>query len=64
MTIERKSIITGKTSSMELPVTNEMLNRWVKGELIQNVMPHLSPMQREFLISGMSEAEQTKFFGR
>lgn len=49
---------------MELPVTNEMLNRWVKGELIQNVMPHLSPMQREFLISGMSEAEQTKFFGR
>jgi hypothetical protein len=64
MIIERISILTGKVNTMDLPVTMEQLNLWLYDrKLIQNVMPNLTPTQREFLISGMSEEEQLKFFG-
>ena len=46
MLIGRGSILTGSTSQME----------------IQNVMANLTPVEREFLISGMSKAEQEKIF--
>jgi len=51
---------------MELPLTEEQylvgMRLRESGELIQNVFPDLSPVQREFLITGMSEAEQAEFF--
>jgi hypothetical protein len=63
MRIEKQSILTGRLNMMDLPVTMEQLNRWMNGrELIQRVMPHLSPIEREFLISGMSPEEQENFF--
>jgi hypothetical protein len=34
----------------------------MEGELIQNVMPHLTSSEREFLISGMSLDEQAGVF--
>lgn len=63
MLITKKSIITGKDHQMDLPVTEEQLTRWQRGELIQNVMPELTPVQREFLISGMTPEEQEEIFG-
>lgn len=57
MLITRKHIFTGKESSMEIPVTQEQLNKWKNGELIQNAMPNISADQREFLISGMLPGE-------
>ena len=42
MLIERTSMISGETNSMELPITNAQLDRWTNGELIQNVLPDLS----------------------
>ena len=57
-----KSILSGKTSSMDLPVTDLQVNLWRSGMLIQNVMPDLSVQQREFLITGMTLEEQEVFF--
>jgi len=62
MIVEMKSILSGKTSSMDLPVTDLQVNLWRSGMLIQNVMPDLSVQQREFLITGMTLEEQEVFF--
>ena len=64
MVVEMKSILSGKTSSMDLPVTDLQVNLWRSGMLIQNVMPDLSIEQREFLITGMTVEEQDAFFNR
>lgn len=57
MLIERSSQITGKLSSMELDVTVDQLERWENGELVQNVMPHLTPEEREFILTGITADE-------
>jgi hypothetical protein len=51
------------TSSMDLDVTQEQLDRWQSGELIQDVMSHLSPEEREFLISGFTPEQWKETFG-
>ena len=52
MQVTRKSLISGVAHTMDLAGTNNQLRRWRAGELIQNVMPHLTSEEREFLISG------------
>ena len=53
MKITKRCIFTRTTNTLDLPITEEQYRRWKNGELIQNVMPHLSPDEREFLISGI-----------
>jgi len=66
MKITRISMLSFRHNEMELPLTEEQylvgMRLRESGELIQNVFPDLSPVQREFLITGMSEAEQAEFF--
>ena len=57
MIIQRRSPISGKLHQMELDVTQDQLDRWKNGELIQRVMPKLSADEREFLISGITPTE-------
>tara|TARA_R100000008_G_C3452549_1_gene100095 strand:- start:89 stop:274 length:186 start_codon:yes stop_codon:yes gene_type:complete len=57
MLLERTSILSDKTTTMELPITNEQLDRWRQGELIQNVFPDLTPDQREFIMTGITAEE-------
>jgi len=57
MKITRHSIVSGKDNTMELNVTQEMLDEWQTGAKIQDVMPHLSADEREFLISGLLPQE-------
>ena len=57
MLLERTSIISNKTTTMELPITNEQLDRWRQGELIQNVFPDLTPDEREFIMTGITAEE-------
>ncbi len=57
MLVTKQSVMTGEKNTMLLPVTNEQIDRWQNGELIQNVFPHLSPSEREFLISGVTPEE-------
>lgn len=53
MIVTRKNIFTGQKRSLDLDVTQEQLNRWQGGEKIQNVFPHLSVDEREFLMTGI-----------
>jgi len=62
MLVGRKSIITGVKSEMDLDVSEKQITLWMEGELIQNVMPHLNPSEREFLMTGMSLEEQAGIF--
>lgn len=57
MQITRTSMLSGKTHTMDLPVTREMLIQWERGFLIQDAMPHLSPDEREFLMTGIMPDE-------
>lgn len=57
MLITRKSILSGKERTLDLPVTEEQLSRWQSGELIQNAMPHLTAGEREFIKTGVTDEE-------
>ena len=63
MIVKKKSLLTGKVHTMDLPITQEQIDSWVNGELIQNAMPQLDREQREFLISGITPEEWKKAFG-
>lgn len=66
--VTKKSILTGKENSMSLPLTEReyeqgMFDRDVRGKLIQDVFPQLSPSEREFLINGVTPEEWKANFG-
>lgn len=58
MLITRKSAFTGKTHTLDLPVTQEQMDNWlVNRPLIQRAFPNLSPEQREFILTGVTPEE-------
>jgi hypothetical protein len=57
MKIEKYSIIGDRYNTLDLNVTQEMLDRWYDGEKMQDVMPHLTQDEMEFLISGLLPEE-------
>jgi len=63
MLIRKQSVLTNEWHTMDLPITPKEIVTWQSGELIQNVWPHLTPSQRQFIMSGVSEAEWEKAFG-
>jgi hypothetical protein len=63
MIITRTSPFTGMTRAREITVTQEQLDRWRAGELIQNVMPALSADDREFVMTGITAEEWDQVFG-
>lgn len=63
MLVTKFSPISGKTNSMELPITEAQLMAHRNGELVQNVFPHLRPEEREFLTSGITPSEWIEMFG-
>lgn len=55
--------LTG-TSTRELPLSLDMFEHWIdSGELIQDVLGFLSPGDREFLLTGMTETAWDEMFG-
>jgi len=54
MKITRRCMLTGQENTREINCTQEQLDRWERGELIQYAMPHLSPGDREFLMTGIT----------
>jgi hypothetical protein len=63
MQITRKSILTGIERTLEIPVTQEQLDKWASGVLIQDAMPNLTPDQREFIMNGITAEEWEDFLG-
>jgi hypothetical protein len=62
MKVTRKSSLSGVIRSMELEVTSEQIRAWKEGALIQCAMPHLTPDEREFIISGITPQEWDEAF--
>ena len=49
---------------MELPVTNDQMRRFYRGDgYIQNIFPELSAGQREFILTGITEEEWAVHIG-
>lgn len=64
MKITRKSQVTGRTHTLDLPVTEQQLAAYEQGILLQDAFPHLSPADREFIKSGITAEEwQTQVLG-
>lgn len=63
MRITRKSVFTGKTRTVEIPVTVEQMAAFERGELIQRAMPNLTDDQREFILNGVTAEEWDEFMG-
>jgi len=63
MIITRISMFSGKMHSWDIPVTEEQIDRWQRGCLIQNAMPHLTADEREFIMTGVTPDEWNEAFG-
>lgn len=64
MLFSMRSVFTGKTNQMDLPVTPEQINEWkISGRVIQEALPMLNADQREFLLSGSTPEEWDEVFG-
>jgi hypothetical protein len=63
MKIRRTSIISGVTRTIDLPITQEQYILFSVGTAVQNAFPHLSPNQREFILSGVWGDEWETYFG-
>jgi hypothetical protein len=63
MTITKRSKMTGKEHTREIAISEEQIARWRGGAYIQDAAPHLSPDDREFLISGTTPEEWEAAFG-
>lgn len=63
MKITRTSMFTGVTRTMDLNITQSMLDDWESGTLIQTAMPQLSADEREFIMTGVVGAEWDHEFG-
>ena len=57
MIIAKTSSLSSKTHEMEIDVSDKQITLWMEGALIQDVMPNLTPEEREFLISGITPDE-------
>jgi hypothetical protein len=57
MMVIRQSMISGKTNTMELDISEAQLARWQSGGLVQDVFPHLTDDEREFLMTGITKEE-------
>lgn len=64
MIVEKRSIISGKMYHMDIDITAQQLfdfNNGISG-LAQEAFPHLSPDEREFIISGIHPTEWNELF--
>ena len=57
MIITRKSPLSGEMNSIEISVTQEQLDAYATGTLIQDAMPNLTPDEREFIMTGLTAEE-------
>jgi hypothetical protein len=64
MKITRTSPISGKVNTMEINVTEEEIQKYYDGAgLIQELLPNVSPDEREFIKSGITPDEYENLFG-
>lgn len=63
MLLTRTSDLSGKTHTMDLPITEAQLQDYESnGGLIQHVFPQLNDEQREFILTGCTQEEWDEAF--
>lgn len=62
MKVTRKSLATGVERTLEIPCTEEQYAAWDGGMKIQDAMPDLSPADREFVMTGITQDEWDDMF--
>jgi len=64
MQVTKTSKLTGATHTVDIPnLTEDQVNAWMSGTLIQKAMPHISEDHREFLMTGITPKEWADVFG-
>jgi hypothetical protein len=60
MIITKKDPLSGENNSLEIPITEDELARCnarhENQEYIQDIVPHLTASQREFLMTGITDS--------
>ena len=63
MKITKRDPMTGTVNTLDLDITEEQMGRINAGiETIQQIVPHLSPDEREFLITGITPGSWDSIF--
>ena len=62
MQITRRNPFTGEHHTMDIAVTEQQLQAWKGGQLIQNAMPNLTDDEREFIMTGILPAQWDAIF--
>ena len=62
MQITKQCMLTGDTNTMDIPVTQQQLDDWTNGMLIQEAMPNLTAEHREFIMTGTTPEVWTRNF--
>ena len=62
MKITRTNPFNGGISSLEIAVTEEQLESYYAGELLQNAFPNLSAGDREFIKTGLTDEYWEEMF--
>ena len=63
MIISRICPFTNDELTMDIDVTQQQLDYWRAGALIQDIMPHLTPSEREFIKTGITDWAWGQFVG-
>jgi hypothetical protein len=66
MLITRTSQLSGKTTTLNLDVTQEQIERFdmrlITGEYVQTIFPELPKEEREFILTGITPQEWDSIF--
>lgn len=65
MLVTKKSPMTGKDNTLDLDITPEQLAEIEtrgRARLIQEIVPHLSDAEREFLLTGYTQEDWNAMF--
>ena len=63
MLLARKSILSGKVRTIEIPVTLEQLKAYEEGATLEQAFPKLNLTHREFISTGLTRNEYIESFG-
>lgn len=70
MLVTRKSLISGKAHTLDIPITQEDYDSLIKKDIgwhhptkkIQDALPYLNATQREFIMTGITQEEWDGMF--
>ena len=62
MLITKQSALSGKTNTKDIMVTQEQIDAWKAGMMIQDAMPSLNADDREFILTGITPEEWNGVF--